>query len=137
LSFDPQFVICEDTDLWIRLAMGGRLGYLNEVLSAYRQIGTSITRDRSRFAAQSVIFHQHNLLRLKGVLSAEELRCYERKLANYFRDLGFIYYDLYELSASRCAYRQAFALDAQLKDVFAFCKTLLPRQALEFWRGKV
>ncbi len=131
LLFDPQFTICEDTDLWIRLALAGRLGFLNAVLSGYRQIGTSITRDQLRFASQSVNFHRHNLNRVAGLLSQEEKRCYECKLASYLRDLGFVHYQRFEMQPSRLAYLEALKLDGKREDLLALGKTWLPKAVLQ------
>jgi hypothetical protein len=136
ILFDPQFIICEDTDLWIRLALAGRLGFLNEVLSGYRQIETSITRDQLRFASQSVNFHRHNLNRIAGRLSNDEKCRYERKLANCFRDLGFIHYERLEWQPSRMAYRQALKLDGKLTDLLALGKTCLPKSVLQGFRAR-
>ncbi len=136
LTFNEEFIICEDTDLWIRLALAGRLGFLNEVLSGYRQIETSITCDQLRFASQSVNFHRHNLKRIAGLVSNNERRRYECKLANYLRDLGFIYYERLEFHSSRMAYRQALKLDGKLTDLLALGKTCLPKSVLQGFRAK-
>lgn len=136
LSFDPRFVICEDTDLWIRVAMCGRLGFLNEILSGYRQLGTSITRDRLRFASQSVAFHQHNLQRMEPILTPEEKRSYEKKLARYIRNLAFVHYDLYDLPSARAAYRHAYRIDGGFGDLISQAKTWIPQPILQFLREK-
>jgi glycosyltransferase involved in cell wall biosynthesis len=136
IFFDPQFIICEDTDLWIRLALAGRLGFLNMVLSGYRQIGTSITRDQLRFASQSVEFHRHNLNRVAGLLSNGEKSQYECKLASYLRDLGFVHYERLELESSRMAYRQALTLDGKMTDLLAMGKTWIPKAMLQGLRER-
>lgn len=126
VKFDSQFVICEDTDLWVRIAMLGRLGFLNDVLSAYRQHEMSIVRDQLRFATQSVIFHKHNLNRLMQLLSPDEISKYNKKLANYIRALGFVQYELYDLRSARSAYWKSLMIDFQLTDLIALGKTLIP-----------
>ncbi len=136
IFFDPQFIICEDTDLWIRLALAGRLGFLNQVLSGYRQIGTSITRDQLRFASQSVNFHRHNLNRVAELLSNDEKCHYECKLASYLRDLGFVHYERLELESSRMAYKQALKLDGKMTDLLALGKTWVPKAVLQGLREK-
>jgi glycosyltransferase involved in cell wall biosynthesis len=136
IFFDPQFIICEDTDLWIRLALAGRLGFLNEVLSGYRQIGTSITRDQLRFASQSVDFHRHNLKRVVGLLSIDEKCQYECKLASYLRDLGFVHFERLELESSRLAYKQALKLDGKMTDLLALGKTWVPKAVFQGLRER-
>jgi len=134
LNFNQNYIICEDTDLWIRVAMSGRLGFLNEVLSSYRQLNTSITRNKVLFANQSAEFHKANYQRLSPHLSKEEIIIYKKKIANYIRNLAFLKYDEYNLQEARKAYLEAFLLDINMKDVISFTKTLLPEKILKLAR---
>lgn len=134
LNFNPNYIICEDTDLWIRVAMHGQIGFLNEVLSSYRQLSTSITRNRLRFANQSVAFHKDNYQRLCQNLSKDEIIIYKKKIADYIRDLAYLQYDQYNLLDARKAYFEALTLDAKLKDAIAITKTWLPVVILKLAR---
>ena len=60
IVFDTQFTVCDDTDLWIRLGMQGKMGFLDRVLSSYRQHATSITRDTEKFGVDSIKLHTRN-----------------------------------------------------------------------------
>ncbi len=129
VDFDASFVVCEDNDLWIRVAMQGRLGYLDAVLSAYRQHGSSVTRDPYRYIRESVKFHEHNRRRIDSALNDDERRQYREKLAAYLRDLGYAAYRRGEMPIARDAYRRARALVPHAADLAALAKTLLPAWA--------
>lgn len=48
-GFDPTFTHCEDFDMWVRLMqLGGRAGYIDEVLGEYRVRANSASASRER-----------------------------------------------------------------------------------------
>lgn len=133
-TFNPDFIICEDIDLWIQIACSGKLGYLDEILSAYRQHGASIIRNRVRFASETLRFHQHNCRRLEAQLDTDELRRYRAKIANCHRELAYQYYRTDALSAARKHYFQSLRMDPRYSDAIAIGKSFLPLQLLHFLR---
>lgn len=73
-GFDPKLKIAEDQDMWIRLAVAGPLGYVNECLIYVHEQETSISAgpfsDQTRYTLPMVEGH---LLRLRSKLSDREL----------------------------------------------------------------
>lgn len=133
--FNPDFIICEDIDLWIQIACLGKIGFLDEILSAYRQHGASIIRNRVRFASETLRFHQHNHRRLEAQLDADESRRYRAKIANCHRELAYQHYREDALSAARKQYLRALRMNPRFSDAVAIAKTFLPPQVLQFLRG--
>ncbi len=136
LKFDPDLVICEDTDLWVRLALRGKLGFLNRTLSCYRQHGNSITRKQVLFASQVLLFHQRNFARILPRLVEAERRMYQKKLSVCFANAGYAYYDHYALSEARKAYWNAIRLGGKVAHIFSFIKACLPSAILVKLRGR-
>ncbi|MBL8449926.1 MAG: glycosyltransferase [Dechloromonas sp.] len=126
VDFDSGFVVCEDIDLWIRVAMQGSMGYLDQILSAYRQHPTSVTRDPYRYVSESVRFHEHNRLRLDPLLGREDRFLYAKKVASYLRDLGYAAYSRQDMAKAREAYLRALRLAGVAGDCLALAKTALP-----------
>lgn len=131
LLFDTQFTLCEDNDLWIRLGLLGRMGYLNRVLSSYRQHGNSITKNRERYLIDTVRLHQHNFNRIKKKLPTNHLRTYRARISSYLNDLGYFYYLRYRLIDARTAYRQSLTYSPSLGGFRAFLKTFLPTSVIQ------
>ncbi|OIR07139.1 putative glycosyltransferase EpsH [mine drainage metagenome] len=91
LYFNTGFRICEDTDLWIRIGMMGRVGYLNKVLSFYRQHETNFTRNTLVFSQDSVLFHEQNFQRVATHFTQQQLQKYKVKIANCWYQLGYLH----------------------------------------------
>jgi glycosyltransferase involved in cell wall biosynthesis len=136
IAFDPDFIICEDTDLWIRIARHGKIGFSQEILSCYRLHPTSITRNSLLFAEQTVRFHSRNFQRLSSALTASESQRYRHKVARCYRDLGYANYAAYRMKAARRAYLQALQLVPRAGDVASLAKTWIPRSLLQAIRAR-
>lgn len=126
LYFDEHFTICEDTDLWIRIAMRGRIGYLDRVLSCYRQHSSSITKNALLFTQEALRFHRHNQQRLGSRLSKDQRTAYDRKIAGFVRELAYQHYHIGDLRQARALSLQAFRTQLRWLDLMAAAKTLLP-----------
>jgi len=126
LIFDETLTICEDTDLWIKIAMRGKLGFLNQVLSHYRQHSSSITRNTILFAEQTVNFHQKNYLQILSSLTQQEMQQYKKKIAACWRSLAYQYLQVNMNHKARKAYLQSFSNQASFIDLILFLKTFIP-----------
>lgn len=129
LRFDEDYVICEDTDLWLRVALRGRYGYLDRALGAYRQHPTSITKKALLFAEQSLLFHENNYARVQAALTLEEGQAYRRKLAGCKGVLAYHYYRAGQLRRARALSMQAFAMRRRRGDLLLSVKTFIPHAA--------
>lgn len=127
--FETRFVICEDTDLWIRLAMHGAIGYLDRVLSAYRQHGASITTGMDRRCTEMIRMHAHNYARLRDRLTPEQARRYREKIARFASDLGYFRVSHGDAAGARAAYALALRWQPSLRDALGLVKSFVPRGA--------
>jgi glycosyltransferase involved in cell wall biosynthesis len=135
VQFDTQFTICEDTDLWIRLGMLGKMGYLDRVLSSYRQHENSITRNRERLLLDTLRLHQHNFQRVKNRLSSAEMSQYKARISSCHSELGYVQYTQYRLNDARKAYRKALAWSFTQGACKGYLKTLIPKGVLQSLKG--
>jgi glycosyltransferase involved in cell wall biosynthesis len=127
LHFDESYVICEDTDLWVRLALCGPFGYLDSVLSHYRQHPGSITKKTGFFAEQTLLFHENNHARIRGRINEAERRAYRHKIAECKRTLAYHYYLDGRGQRARALCREAFFVSPHLSDVLLLAKALIPQ----------
>ena len=107
IGFDPRFLICEDTDLWIRLALMGPIGFLDRVLGNFRRHPTSLTTRRIAFMESTIQAHIHNYERVKPRFDAATLQTYRERIGGYFVALGWHYYELLQLEEARTQFAAA------------------------------
>jgi len=136
LHFDEKFLICDDTDLWIRLAMRGTIGFLPEVLSYYRLHRTSITSNKEKFIRDSIRLEIENYRRVWAGFSVAERRMYRKKVSRYLRDLGYWYYDRGENRSARTAYVEALKWHADFSCSVSLAKCWLPATLVRWLRGR-
>lgn len=129
LRFDEEYIICEDTDLWLRVALQGRFGYLDRALGAYRQHPSSITKKAMLFAEQSLRFHENNYARVQASLYPAERLAYRRKLAGCKSVLAYHYYRDGQGARARALSLQAFAMRRRRADLVLSAKTFIPHAA--------
>jgi GT2 family glycosyltransferase len=130
LRFDPQFLICEDTDLWIRIGMQGPTGYLDRVLSGYRQHSSSITVDSERRCREMVGMHAHNFARIQGALDAGDARRYRAKLAGLAADLAYARVVRGDGAGARAAWAEALRWRWSTRSLLGYAKACLPTALL-------
>lgn len=123
ITFDTQFIYCEDTDLWIRIGMMGRVAYLDRVLSYYRQHDSNITRKKQSFAEDTVLIHEQNYRRIEQRLSEKHLRVYQQKIAQCCRELAYIYANNQKGALARKTYIKAARWAEPKKVLLPFLKT--------------
>lgn len=126
LRFDEQFLIVDDTDLWIRLGMEGRMGYVNRPLSCYRLHDTNITRNKIRLTADSTKLHALNYGRVSARLTPPERMKYREKIANYSGETAFAQLSEGLVSEARANFRIALTWSFTARRLFDYIKSLLP-----------
>jgi len=134
LRFDTGLVICEDTDLWIRLGMAGKIGYLDRVLSSYRQHASSLTADLEKKSSEMVKMHSRNYERIRDRLSSDSARRYREKLGRLAADLGYARFRRGDLAGARGAYTVALEWHWSGASLRGFVKACLPARAAEWMR---
>ena len=115
LRFNEQFVVCEDTDLWIRLGQHGRMLYSPEVWSQYRLHETNITRNLPKVQSDIVRLIELNVNRMEAALDDVQMAQLKSRLANAYSDLGWAWRCQGEHKSARAAYRNALRLKPELR----------------------
>lgn len=137
VAFDTQFTICDDTDLWIRLSLLGKFGYLNRVLSSYRQHDASITRNFDKFRSDWLKMHQNNYKRVGERLSSTQLRQYRAKISAGIADLGYFRYQQFHQREARVAYREALSWFTSQEAAIGYLKTFIPEGVLRWLKRTI
>jgi glycosyltransferase involved in cell wall biosynthesis len=127
LRFDTTYLICDDTDLWLRLALHGRFGYLEESLGGYRQHGASITKRDIVFKRDSVYLHETNYQRGATELSNASKRRYRAKIAAYCGHLAYALDVAGDSDAARRSYLRAFSWERDPRSLWQWVKTFIRR----------
>lgn len=135
VSFDTRFAACDDTDLSIRLGLLGKMGYLNRVLSYYRQHENNITRNHEKCRLDSAQMHQLNLHRLKDRLNSAQLLQLRSRIAECWTDIGYARYQQYRLQDARAAYLEALSWSRSREAMVGFMKTFMPISMLRGIKG--
>ncbi len=124
--YDTQFTHCDDGDLWMRLHLLGKLGYLNRVLSSYRQHEDSLTRNHESFLMDKLKMWKKNLQRVGRRLSPDQLAELHAKLSAGFSDLGYIRLQAGRRPDARAAYRESLAWSPGPQTMVNYAKTFIP-----------
>lgn len=90
-AFDETMTVGEDADLWLRLARFGRVAYVDEVLSYYRQREASLTHDPEKYTRGAIAYRVKNLARARQDLSAGDIRGCRSAIGALYFDLGYHY----------------------------------------------
>ena len=107
-SFDTQYRVCDDTDLWIRLGLSGSMIYLDEVLAYYRKHDSNITGNQLKFDFDVIALLKNNYQRVTTLLNDEERQALRQRLVNNLLDYGW---------HSRCQGRHREAVGAYLESI--------------------
>ena len=130
LRFDPQFAIGEDTDLWIRLGLEGTIGYLDRVLSAYREHEASITVNPCRRWRELYRVHAHNYARIRSRLSRRQQQLYRAKIAEHAAELGYAKRQRDDRAGARTAYADALRWRWRTRSALGWLKACIPARLL-------
>lgn len=123
--FPEDLVVGEDIDLWFRLLANASTVYWHEVLSAYRERATSLTRDRRRFHAGTIEADLRNLARIDRELTSYERAYYVRRLSRRYRFLATAHDRAGAHAEARACYAKSFKLEPNLSAALLYAKTLL------------
>ncbi len=135
IRFDPVFRIFEDYDLWMQLALMGRFGYLDRVLSYYRQHPGGTSRNLRAKASDELLMHHRNLARATGAsLDSAELARYARYIADLHARFAWDLESAGEIAAAREEYRAAIRLDPSARYRWRLAKTYPPISMLRTMR---
>jgi glycosyltransferase involved in cell wall biosynthesis len=135
--FDTRYRRLEDIDLWFRIALKGRIGYLDRVLTCYRWHDTNITRDRVGLLEDQVVVHGINYSRILPLLSDEEAAAYRARIADSYSDLAYHYSIRDRREDSRAAYRASSRWMPSARNRRGLVMNLLPAPMLRWLRDRL
>lgn len=126
ISFDTQFKIAEDIDLWIRMGLYGKIGYLNRTLSSYRKHEGNITSNRAALITATAQFHKYNFKRVEKRLTPNQALQLRSRIAGCVAAVAYLSYEQYRLKEARTAYYEALDWSFSIKNTLAYLKTFIP-----------
>ena len=129
INFDAQYLICDDTDLWIRCGLAGRIAYQDEVHAQYRLHDTNLTTNELKVSRDIVLLMQNNRLRIAHQLTPEQARALDERLANGLRDLGWAHRKLGQHRSALAAYWRSMRLLPRWVTLLQGAKAVLPVRA--------
>jgi glycosyltransferase involved in cell wall biosynthesis len=130
LRFDEDFLICEDTDMWMRLALTGPVGFLDRVLGSYRRHPASLTTREVAFLQSAIQVHVHNFERVRARFDAATLKACRRRIAEHCVALGWHFQQQSQMAAARRSYRQALRWWLRPRYVRMLALAFVPRGLL-------
>lgn len=128
LRFDTQYLVCDDTDLWIRLGLAGEVGYVDEVRAQYRLHDTNITRNRLKLDLDAVALLQNNYRRIAGQLDSAEQQALRARTADVWSAVGWTLRCQGRRGQAAAAYLKALRRDPKPAYAWALAKSWLPRR---------
>jgi GT2 family glycosyltransferase len=132
--FNETFHIGEDVDLWFRLAMRCRAGFVSRVLSYYRQRPGSLMSNTEEVMRGVIAAQSANLERGRSRLTAAEAAVIETRLARQYCLYGHDLMIRGNPAAARAAYWQCQRFGARQFPLVSYVKTFVPRPLLELAR---
>lgn len=126
LHFDTGYNVCDDTDLWIRLGISGKLIFINSRLAHYRQHTNNITKNRLKVQRDVISLLENNYPRVVDKLSKTEKLNLKKRISNHYSDLGWLHRQTYNPLESTSAYIKAWKWSGDLKHLIHAAKSLFP-----------
>lgn len=126
INFDTQYLICDDTDLWIRCGLAGRIAYQDEVHAQYRLHDTNLTTNEIKVNHDIVLLLKNNRLRIVDRLTPEQARALDDRLANSLRNLGWTHRKHGHHREALTAYWRSMRLRPRWSTLFQGAKAMLP-----------
>jgi glycosyltransferase involved in cell wall biosynthesis len=130
-GFDPETSLATDWDLWLRMAAGSPLLYIDESLMLYRQHAGSLSRDRRGMVRAEIAVFTRLLSRERDPRIRAVAR---RTLAGRTIKLAHLEYQHGDLDAARRLFA-AFAPRLRPVDLLRYGAAHLPADILMAWRS--
>lgn len=126
LYFDTTYGVCDDTDLWIRLGLAGKLIFVKERLAHYRQHSSNITGNRLKVQLDVISLLEKNYERVAKRLANNERLSLRTRISKNYSDLGWAYRKTYNPLKSIPAYIMAWKWSGEIKHLTNAAKSLFP-----------
>jgi glycosyltransferase involved in cell wall biosynthesis len=89
--FDESLNVCEDIDMWMRIAESFEIDYQDMVLAKIRLHANSVCHDRKRLFEGHVALHQKIIKKMPHLLEEYDLKSLNRYCYKPYLRLGFLY----------------------------------------------
>jgi glycosyltransferase involved in cell wall biosynthesis len=106
-GFDEQRQTCSDCDLWLRVARHFKGAYIHKVLAVYRFHASSVSTNHILVAEEKFKILTKVLRLYPSAIDEIGREAVSRRFCHLLRDLGYLYFDAYELPAARSCFRRA------------------------------
>jgi glycosyltransferase involved in cell wall biosynthesis len=120
--FEPSLRACEDWDLWLRLARRGPVGFLPEVLTAYRLHGLNMSKQAERMAVAGLTVVKRARHWAPDLAAQHVLTRHERRLT---RELANALYEQRRYVEARPLFQEVWR-DLPMKERLRLAVTALP-----------
>ncbi|MCV2348559.1 glycosyltransferase family 2 protein [Paucibacter sp. Y2R2-4] len=130
IHYDTRYTITDDKDLWVRLALQGKLIFVNEVLAQYRVHANNLSNDSLRSHQDICQLLQVNIERLSTLASKAELSLLKTQLAQSFEHWAWSLRCKGLTGQAMKAYWHAMTLKPSLKTLASILKAGFKPQAL-------
>lgn len=135
IRFPEDVTVGEDTEVWWQVAYRRKLGYIDRVLSYYRQHEASVTRNRQRYFEDLIAVHSRNFFRIENDLSGDERGVYRCRIANMWTSLAYLYRLEGALDKARQSYAQTMVWGKWAGGIYGYAKTYII-SVLNLWYGR-
>lgn len=130
LSFDTRYNVCDDTDLWIRLGLAGKIIYVNRRLAHYRQHTNNITTNKLKVQQDAISLLERNYPRVAEKLSKYERLKLRKRISDNYSDLGWLHRQTYNPRKSVAAYIEAWKWSREAKHLVHALKSFFPTRSV-------
>lgn len=132
--FDPNLGICEDRDLWLRIAQTYPVGFLDLPLTVRHRHDGNLTKDSSLYLLSHIaLFTKHYELARLANHPAAGLLC--RKLADSHENAGCFFLRGGKHSTARCNFIKSLRYELTLRRMTLACVSLFPICCIELLRA--
>lgn len=126
IEFNETFTICEDKELWIRIAINGKFVYLDQPLALYRLHETNLTKDDFIKAYDIAKLLRKSTEILKPRLCSSDLKKLNAREAETYATLGWYYRVKNQRRNAFSAFFHAFVTSPSFSLAIALAKFWLP-----------
>ncbi|MHB8849014.1 MAG: glycosyltransferase family 2 protein [Burkholderiales bacterium] len=132
IRFPEDVTVGEDTQVWWNLAMHGQIGYIDQILSHYRQHDSSVTKNKIQYFTDLTTIHIRNYERGRNLFDVQEKKRYRKRIMEHYSSLGYAYTFEFKYGEARQSYKYANRWFWTKTSTLAYLKTFFHQ--IKSWR---
>lgn len=129
IIFNTDYVVADDKDLWIRLALLGNLVYRDCILARYRLHDSNMSKDNLQTHIDLARLFENNILRVQKLVTSTEIAAMKQQLASVYVQLGWSMRVANRHQEAREAYIKSWKIKPSFATLLAYCKAGLKHRA--------